>query len=228
MIYKKMLHIAGEDIKYGTFFQPLFDDIFDYVEQFGFQRISSQCAVHEPSGAVMYLENSSVTTEAYSRFHWRIPYAIDENGNITTDSILTVVRARESNTGSAYTQLILGISDSGNTVWFTFCNYNAFDTINPDRTFIYQNNRLIRYDTGYVHTGSSASIGTIRPWIANYHALPNKTHISDACLADGSLILEETVPSFKSYASLDIQPNRIYEINGQQYLAIPNRLLVEC
>lgn len=225
-----MFHLAGEDIKYGTFLQPLFDDIFDYVEQFGFRRISSQCAVHEPSGAVMYLKTRNYSNEFYSRFEWHIPYAIDENGNITTSSILTVVRARESLTGggSAYTQLILGISDSGNTVWFTFCNYNAFDTINPDRTFIYQNNRLIRYDTGYVHTGSSASIGTIRPWIANYHALPNKTQISDACLVDGSLILEETVPSFKSYASLDIQPNRIYEINGQQYLAIPNRLLVEC
>ena len=156
-------------------------------------------------------------------------YTLNQNGTSITSPIINdryvYFKSQDIATGTGILQLI-SCNDGNGNLWFTFNGYNQIDNITGGVVFI-SGDRGINTANGNVYEKSTSAIGVVKPIMVNYDALPDKAHISDTYITDGNFLVEK-FPCMKGYASAEMQQYRIYEINGKRYLALPNRLLLEC
>ena len=157
-----------------------------------------------------------------------VGYNINQYGSIVDPFIVNdrIITHKLNDTADGFGIVQLTWCTDEDVTWIAFSGYNQIDTI-PGGVILNINDKQVDTANGNVYQGSSSPLGIITPVIRNFASLPGKTHISDAYLVNGSFILEN-VPSIKGFASAEIQTYRLYDINGQRYLAIPNNLLIKC
>lgn len=157
-------------------------------------------------------------------------YTLNQGGTSIISSFIindrwVYFKSQNIATGTGILQLI-SCNDGNGNLWFTFNGYNQIDNITGGVVFI-SGDRGINTANGNVYEKSTSVIGVVKPIMVDYDALPDKAHISDTYITDGNFLVEK-FPCMKGYVSAEMQQYRIYEINGQRYLALPNRLLLEC
>ena len=179
---------------------------------------------HADSGLYFHIRGVYNHNIAYST-----GYTINQYASAITSFIINerkvYFKSQDIATGTGILQLI-SYNDGNGNLWFTFNGYNQIDNITGGVVFI-SGDRGINTANGNVHEKSTSVIGTVKPIMGNYDALPDKAHISDTYITSGNFLVEK-FPCMKGYASAEMQQYRIYEINGKRYLALPNRLLLEC
>lgn len=223
MIHKQIFEVpsgGASDIKTSG----VVDEVEAFLSPFGFVRSSELTLRHTESG--LYLQLRGVYSNSFA---FRTSFKINSNNWTTPPYVIEekIFYHKQENVdeGSGLFQVIAG--EENGVLWFTFCSYNKLDIIKSGWvTLILDGDTVINTSNGNMHQGNTDTIGVIKPIMMPYDAFPNHTHVSDAYLTDGNFLIRD-IPKMKGYASTDIQPHSIYSINNKQYLALPNRLLVE-
>ena len=225
MIHREIITVPediGDTINYRNFAMNI---LAPKLLLLGYEPIDSNYQIfqHVDTGAKL-----SMWKLYNNKLKFSVGYNINQYGVLTAPFIVNEreITHKPNNTPAGFGIIQLTWCIDGYTTWFAFSGYNQIDTI-PGGVLLSIDDKQVDTANGNVYQGSSSLLGTVTPAIRDFAALPEKTHISDAYLVNGSFILED-VPSIKGFASAEIQTYRFYDINGKRYLALPNRLLLEC
>lgn len=224
MIHKQIFNVpenVAPDLAWADFMTT---KITPFLEPFGFEQTTDiRTLRHTLSGAYINIRPVNHNNISYNVAFNSAPLMIPSAQKIIHERYV-YHKANNVSTGTGILQLIIG--EFNDTVWLTISGYNQIDTITGGVLLIKGEN-VINVDNANVYPYFSVTpLGQAKPYMANYDALPNNTHISSVVLASGTFIVRE-LEGIKGFASAEIQPYRLYEINGKQYLALPNRLMVE-
>lgn len=228
MIQKQIFTIPANFLKIANL-KPFCENVLNpHMASLGFELVPSvplsNLWKHADSGLYFQIRGVYENNIAYST-----GYTLNQGGTSITSFIIkdrmVYFKSQNIATGTGILQLISCNNGNGN-LWFTFNGYNQIDNITEGVVFI-SGDRGINTVNGNVYEKSTSVIGVVKPIMVDYDALPDKVHISDTYITDGNFLVEK-FPCMKGYASAEMQQYRIYEINGKRYLALPNRLLLEC
>lgn len=225
MIYKRVFTLQDST---PTEKENALEEIATYLENFGFifekKAIDSWYLRHVDSQAIM-----SIDFPGYTQFEYDAGYELNVYGYLDPLTLIPqqrrIIKATNTVSGISQLQCIVGSDDKDN-MWITFSGYDSIDNIEGGVIAIL-GKKGINTISRDVFEGSNTELGKATPFISDFVAEKDKTHISDVGVVSGNII-RETLPHMKSYASSEIRAYRFYTINGKKYLALPGRLLIEC
>jgi len=226
MIHKKIFTVPA-NFNNTVNMTSFADEVLEtFLYQFGFSKVGYGGWLHESSG---FLTGIATSSDNYMNFVTGINPNSNGYPSLVFPPAKTVYFKQENvSAGTGFVQVIVGENDYGG-LWITMSGYTEIDMISGT-IGARIGDKVLRTNQGtFYHPPSSVIAGQIKPFMDNIAALPEKTHISDAVATDsGGFIIEEKVSGVLGYSSSTIEPRRLYTVNGKRYLALPNRLLLEC
>lgn len=226
MIHKKIFTVPANFNNTVTLTSFANEVLETFLYQFGFSKVGYGGWLHESSGFLTSITNSGNNFMVFAT-------GINPNSNGYPSLVFPPVKQvyfKQENVsaGTGFVQVIVGENDYGG-LWITISGFTEIDMISGT-IGARIGDKVLRTNQGsFFHPPSSDIAGQIKPFMDNIAALPEKTHISDAVATNsGGFIIEEKVPGVLGYSSSIIEPRRLYTVNGKRYLALPNRLLLEC
>lgn len=197
-----------------------------FLYQFGFTRVGSVGLIHESTGFSIGITIHTSQMNSMTFITGINPASTGIPGFITVSKFITF-KLNNAHVGTGIIQVIVGENNYGG-LWVTMSSYNEIDVLSGPIGVVL-GDKILQTSGEVLYSPSTDIMGRIRPYMDNLSALPGKTHVSDTVFTDsGGFIVDENVPGVLGYASSGIEIYKLYTVNDKRYLALPNRLLVEC